>query len=243
MKQLRAIFRLFFFSFTTLWFMGIIAARSLVRSIDMRHALAVRKRWANFLLPRLGIQTTRLGTPPDFPCILMGNHRSYLDPALILLHVEAFPVSKAEVANWPIIGAGAKLTGIVFLQRESATSRKITLQAIAEKVKEGHPVILFPEGTTHALPATGDFKPGTFNLAVKENIPIVPVAIQYDSSEAYWVGKETFLPHFMRYFGRKSNKVVLEYGPVIQGSDTKALLGATQRWIDEALQRNSNFSA
>ena len=215
--------------------MGIIAARSLVRGIDMRHALAVRRRWANFLLPRLGIRTEWSGEAPNFPCILMGNHRSYLDPALILLHVEAFPVSKAEVENWPIIGSGAKLSGIVFLKRESQTSRKITLQAIVEKIREGYPVILFPEGTTHAMPTTGEFKPGSFNLAAKENIPIVPVAITYDTTKAYWVGKDTFLPHFLRFFGRKSNNVTLRYGPVLQGTDAKALLQATKAWIDGAL--------
>lgn len=227
--------RLVLFAFVTLWFMGIIALRSFVRGFDIRHALSVRRRWANFLLPRLGLRVHKTGEPPNFPCIIMGNHRAYLDPALILMHTEAFPVSKAEVERWPIIGKGASMTGIVFLKRESIASRKITLQAIADKVREGYPVILFPEGTTHALPTTGDFKPGSFNLAAKEGIPIVPVAIEYDTPEAYWIGDATFLPHFLRYFARKTNRVNLCYGPVFQDTDSRALQVAVKAWIDEQL--------
>jgi 1-acyl-sn-glycerol-3-phosphate acyltransferase len=47
------------------------------------------------------------------------------------------PGIKAEVANWPIVGYGAKVTGVLFLKRESAESRKRTLNGIAEKLQEG----------------------------------------------------------------------------------------------------------
>lgn len=236
MKKIRAGIR---FAFFALFLIALILRISWIRlwsGIDMRRFLTIRQRWTrDYLLPALGVRVFSTGTPPDFPCIVMSNHRSYLDPAILCSAILGYPVSKAEVSKWPLLGAGARLTGILFLKRESHKSRKHTLNAIEAKVKEGFPVILFPEGTTHQLPHTAPLKRGAFQLAADHGFSIVPVTLEYRNQEDYWIGDDTFVPHFFSRFGEKNMDVRVRYGSVISGENAQELLGKTQTWMDEQI--------
>lgn len=236
MRKIRAIFRLAYLAIYTIWIVGSIMLVSYIKGYNPDYSMRRRRVWARHLLKAIGIELTIEGTPPTHPCLILSNHRAYLDPILILHDVLAYPVSKAEVENWPVLGYGAKVTGILYLKRESMTSRKNTLNAIADTIKkEGIPVILFPEGTTYGTPTTGDFKRGTFQLAASEGLSIVPVAMEYGSVADYWIGKETFVSHFLRRFQERRIYVRLRYGSSIQGSDAVELLQQTRSWIDAQL--------
>lgn len=235
MKRFRAWGRLLYFLvYITIRVLELIAVNLFNRSNILR-SLKIRRSFVHHIFPVLGIRLKVSGTPPDFPCIVVGNHRSYLDPAVIVNDVLGYGVSKAEVEHWPLIGYGIKLSGVLFLKRESPNSRKKTLQGIAQRVKEGWPVMLFPEGTTHAEPKTIDFRPGVFRLAAAENIPIVPIAIEYGEVEDSWVGSDGFLSHFLRRFSERRMLIHARYGPVFQGNDSEMLLNQCKSWIDQAL--------
>jgi 1-acyl-sn-glycerol-3-phosphate acyltransferase len=135
----------------------------------------------------------------------------------MLCQVDGFPVAKAELASWPLIGKGAKMAGILYLKRENAKSRAGTLRGIQEIIEQGHPVIIFPEGTTSSLPTTLPFKKGVFQLASKSAIPVVPVAVHYHDRADHWVGRQSFLGHAGKRFAEKYIEVTLSYGPPISG--------------------------
>lgn len=202
--------------------------------------MAERRQWARLLLRFSGVRLTTDGTPPDFPCILVGNHRSYLDPILILCYVNAIPVSKAEVEQWPILGKGAKKTGIIYLHRENDASRVATLKTIAEALKLGHPVILFPEGTTSRLPGTLEFKKGSFQIAARFGFPIVPCAIHFADPADYWIGDDPFLAHASRRFRYPHTDIHLSFGPALQSKDPNVLLDDSFNWINERLAALQN---
>lgn len=213
---------------------------NLLRGENLNRSMQIRKKWARHLLYAIGVRMEVRGEPPKSPCLIMGNHRSYLDPVVLIHDVVACPVSKAEVSKWPIIGYGAKVTGILFLKRESVNSRKKTLEGIGDQVKNGTSVILFPEGTTHADPQCRSLKPGGFKLAAAENFPVVPVAIEYGNEADYWIGNDTFLPHFLRRFSEKTMKVYVRYGTPMQHDDAEFLRTQTQNWIDKELKEIRN---
>lgn len=235
MNKLRALWRFLFFVFYTCYKIGQMIFSSLLMGHDIRRSMRIRQEWSRYLLPTIGVQVKINGTAPDYPCIIMSNHRSYLDPAVLVYDANVYGVSKAEVAKWPIIGFGAKVSGVLFLKRESAESRKKTLAGIAEKLNEGFPILLFPEGTTHSEPTTASFKPGGFKLAASEGYPVVPVAIDYSSTEDYWVGKDTFLPHFFRRFSQPKIWVQVRFGEAIWSDNPQELLDETKQWIDSEL--------
>jgi 1-acyl-sn-glycerol-3-phosphate acyltransferase len=234
-KYLRLYARLLFFAAYTAVIVAEIWLRNVVQGADVRRSMRIRRRWAKHLLYGVGVRSQFTGYIPDFPCILIGNHRSYMDPILMLQHVDAYPVAKAELANWPLLGKGSALAGIIFLKRDNVRSGALALEQIKQIVDKGFPVIIFPEGTTSDLPGSLPFKRGVFQLAAKNNYPIVPVAVVFEQTADYWVGNVTFLGHASQRFREKNIHVSLHYGPVQQGDSAEVLLDHTKTWIDQVL--------
>lgn len=234
-KHLRLLWRLFFsISFTTVIVVEIWLRRTFAGA-DTRTAMKVRRRWARKLLRGIGVQFEHEGIAPDLPCILVSNHRSYLDPILMLCHVNAYPVAKAELADWPVIGKGAKLAGILYLRREHSGSRANALRLMEEKLKEGFPIIIFPEGTTSGEPGTLPFKKGVFQLAARINFPIVPVAVIFPDPRDFWTGTESFGSHAGRRFLEKTIAAKVVYGQPLQGNDPDVLMAEAKKWIESRL--------
>ncbi len=236
-KFVRLAWRLCFFVGYTTFIVFEIWLRSLFKGPDLRAAMRVRQRWARHLLHTIGIRIEVIGTPPDFAALLVSNHRSYLDPILLLRDLDALPVAKAELASWPILGKGAASAGILYLKRDNSGSRANTLRQIEAKIQEGFPVILFPEGTTSGLPDTLPFKKGAFQMAARSGLPIVPVALCFADERDFWVGTEGFLAHAVRCFQKKTISIRLCYGPAFQNTDTEVLMQAVRSWINAHLEK------
>ncbi len=236
--KLAAVYRGLFMAGCTLWYLVPLLVQSALFGHDMRRALRVRKRWARTVLRHLGVRILREGPlpAPEGPALYVGNHRSYLDPIVVLHDVEALPVAKAEVASWPLIGFAARATGIMYVKRESKRSRFGTLMAIRQTLQEGHSVLLYPEGTTHLDPHTMPFRAGAFRVAAELGVPVVPVAIDYPDPANAWVGDATFLPHFLQAFAKKYLEVRIAYGPPLVHDDARQLVARTREWIDGRLK-------
>lgn len=235
MKTLRLAWRTLFFVVYTSRIIAEIWLRKTFFKADMRKAMQIRRRWAQHLLTNVGVRLSVQGQPPDFPCMLVANHRSYLDPILMLCHVDGYPVAKAELASWPLIGKGARLAGILYLRREHGGSRASILKLMSEKMAKGFPIIIFPEGTTSDLAGTLPFKKGGYQLAVRDAVPVVPVAVSFADRRDHWVGQESFLSHAKRRFQEKEICVTLHYGPTMRGDDVENLMAASKAWIEAKL--------
>ena len=204
--------------------------------------LRVRQVWAGIVCRIAGISLTRTGTPVREACFYVSNHRSYFDPIVTLVHARALPVAKADIRQWPLIGFAAAATGIHFVERASKSSRSETVRKMADTVQRGFSILIYPEGTTKGEPRTGDFKAGAFFVAAKEQIPVVPVAIDYGAPEDYWVGDWGFGDHFLYAFGKWRTRVTIDYGPVLRGEDARELLDQTKHWIDARLAEHQSFT-
>ncbi len=235
MQHLRVTRRFLFFVCYTSWTVAKIWLANLLSGNNIARSMRIRRVWADRLLRKVGVDIRVTGTPPSFPCIITANHRSYIDPILMLRDVDAYPVAKAEIASWPVIGKGAAMAGILYLRRDDTRSRAGTLTDIQRVVQQGYPVIIFPEGTTSGLPGTLPFRPGVFRLAVKAGIPIVPAAICFHDPLDYWTGREGFLSHAGRRFREKKIQVTLHYGDAIVATDPDDLLHQARNWINSHL--------
>ncbi|MFT4972851.1 MAG: 1-acyl-sn-glycerol-3-phosphate acyltransferase [Saprospiraceae bacterium] len=211
--------------------------RSFIFGYNLDWSLRMRKSCLSKVIKLLGVQLEVCGTPYEGHYMYIGNHRSYLDPIIALCNVMALPVGKAEVSKWPLIGYSAKVTGIVFVKRESRNSRKETLDAMVEILQKGNSVLIYPEGTTHDKPETIDFKMGAFRLAADHQFSIIPMAIDYTDPNNYWVTDITFAQHFAQQFSKWKTVVKIEYGEPIQGNDKEKLMLETKEWIDKKLAK------
>jgi 1-acyl-sn-glycerol-3-phosphate acyltransferase len=235
MRHFRAIFKIIFLLAITFRYLIPLLIHQWVKGIDYKRALHQRYKWCNGIMGVLGIRIDEQGQPPDLVAIYINNHRSYFDPVVALRYIRAFPIAKAEVSKWPLIGFAARATGIIFVKREDKTSRRLTREAIVESIGTEKSILIYPEGTTLGVPTTGEFRPGTFQIAAAEGIPMVPMAIEYRDKSDYWLGKATFVPHMYRFLGKKETHIKFRIGEPIVSHSAAELKTKIQRWIDEQL--------
>jgi len=180
----------------------------------------------------LGIRMKRTGTLPTGTVLFIGNHISYIDPFALVYHILAWPVAKLEVASWPLIGYVCQISGVIFVKRRSADSLRTTRVAIAEALHRGDSVVVYPEGTTTEGKEMLPFRRGIFDLAVNNNIPVVPVTIKYEDERASFVRRHSFLPHFIKLFSLWSVRVHIHFDEKIEADDSKVLLEKARSIIE-----------
>jgi len=158
-----------------------------------RLARAIYGRLAATLVRLLGVAAVVEGRAPEALCVIVANHRSYVDIPLLMSAMPSIFLAKIEIAGWPLFGTAARLTRTVFVDREDRVSRQRALAALGEVLDRGERVVVFPEGTTSTGPGCLPFRAGAFRLAAARDLPIVPVAIAYHDRDAAWVDDSSFV--------------------------------------------------
>ncbi|RLL40369.1 1-acyl-sn-glycerol-3-phosphate acyltransferase [Oceanobacillus piezotolerans] len=116
---------------------------------------------------------------PDEAVLFVANHQGLFD-ILAMLGYLGKPVgfiAKEEIKKLPIVSDWMELIHCVFIDRGD---RRQSMQAIGQGInhlKAGHSMVIFPEGTRGHGRELNEFKPGSFRLGTKANVPIVPVTI------------------------------------------------------------------
>lgn len=97
----------------------------------------------------LGVRVTVKGAPNiGRPCLLVGNHISWLDiPVMISLGPVRF-VARGDMNEWPIFGLLARLQRTLFVDRTKRSATKDFKDLMQKSVRAGDSLILFPEGTS-----------------------------------------------------------------------------------------------
>ena len=202
---------------------------------NSKKALVLRDfliRVSNYIL---GIRTIVYGERPKVQGLIVANHRSYFDPIVIVNYIHAFPVGKKEVASWPLIGYICKISGVLFVDRKDPKSRQETAEKIREALAKGYSIINFPEGTTDDLPTTVDFNYGSFAMATKIKAAVIPIAIDYKEKTDAFIGNDTFIPHFLKCFGKWTTEIKITFFPPIYSEDATYLLNTSKNIIDKEL--------
>jgi len=141
-------------------------------------------RWATQLLAILAVRVRVRGElPTPDGALVAANHVSWLDIHLLHSLLPARFISKAEVRNWPVFGRFAEASGTVFLVREKKADAMRVNQLMAEHLREGDCLALFPEGTTSDGRSVLPFFPSLFQPAVEAQTAVWPVCIRYLSSD------------------------------------------------------------
>lgn len=240
LKFLLAITRLLLFALVTLIIYSALLLSNLFykdRAKKISRGIVYRRFIIRILHKILGSKITVYGKEFKESGLIISNHRSYFDPIVILKNILAYPVAKKEVASWPLIGNVCKITGVIFVKRENKDSRNDTKKAISAVLKKGYSILNTPEGTTHIEPTTINFLPGAFVLAAQLAVPVLPVAIDYKDLNDAWIGNDTFLPHFIKCFGKWRTEIKVSYLKPIYGKDVAVLIAESKKTIDKELLR------
>ncbi len=167
--------------FLTLFF-SVLAIGSVVidRNGSLYHSLA--RTWANQVLWVFGVKVQLSGTEnleSGKTYVYVSNHASMFDIPVVIASIpdEIRIVYKKELSYVPIWGWALAVGHYVSIDRFSAKDAMKSLEAAAEKIRDGASVLLFAEGTRTRTGKLQPFKRGAFALAAKAGIPIVPVTI------------------------------------------------------------------
>jgi 1-acyl-sn-glycerol-3-phosphate acyltransferase len=165
------------------------------------------------------------------PCPLDGlvvsNHLSYLDILVLGTLMPAVFVSKSEVMHWPVFGWFARMAGTLFLDRTRRADVARISEQITTALRDGHLVVLFPEGTssdgTQVLPFRSSLLEPVKEQDLRLSVACIGYAVADGSAEndvCYW-GEVTFFPHLVKLMARKKILACVRFGVVERGTDNR----------------------
>jgi lyso-ornithine lipid O-acyltransferase len=196
--------------------------------------------WTSGLLRLFAIDVDLAGVTLDSKqpggFLVVANHRSAIDVAVLLRTFGGHMVSRADLATWPLLGASARSVGTVFVDRTSTASGAGAIREMRRLLAEGQRVILFPEGTTFEGDVVRPFQGGAFIAALRTNAKIVPVGIAYPTGSGAAFIHESFTRHLMRMSGAEPTRVVVRVGtpiPVQPGAHAAELASLSRAEVQK----------
>ena len=188
--------------------------------------------WALQFLALWGIHLKVLGQPVvSGPALMVANHISWLDILVIHAARHCRFVSKSDVRDWPLVGMLATGAGTLYIER---TSRKDALRMVkdmADAMRNGDVVAIFPEGTTSDGRDLLPFHANLIQAAIQANAPVQPMSIQFvdaQTGQISWgpcyIGDDTLLGSMWRTLKSPPILAVVHFGELQQahGRDRRA---------------------
>jgi 1-acyl-sn-glycerol-3-phosphate acyltransferase len=159
-------------------------------------------RWVGVRVRIEGLENIPPGT-----CVFAANHTSNADGPAI---VGAVPrrvaiLAKKSLFAIPVVGTAFRLAHYVPVDRGNLESAMASVDLAAEYVKQGTSFLIYPEGTRSRDGRLGQFKRGSFLLAIKAGAPVVPVAC---------IGAHRILPK--KSLRIRRGEIVVRFCPAIE---------------------------
>jgi len=222
---------------------GVFVALWLLGALPLLPAPAARRRWRRVcmrwwcrgVLWTLGVRLTVRGAIPGDARFVVCNHLSYLDVAVLGAVLPVAFVSRADVANWPLIGPLARAFDTVFVPREQKRRLPEVNAIVARRIADGCALVVFAEGTTTIGDRVLPLKPSLLEPATAAGVPVQAACIHYatDPPDApasigvCWTGDAEFVPHGRALLAVRRIRASLRFAPTTRTSaDRKDLAAA-----------------
>jgi 1-acyl-sn-glycerol-3-phosphate acyltransferase len=115
---------------------------------------------------------------PDTTYVMVANHLSLLDILVLFRIFRHFKwVSKIENFRLPCIGWNMTLNRYIKLRRGDRDSVREMMAACEQTLRSGSSIMMFPEGTRSKTGVLQPFKTGAFELALRTNLPLLPIVL------------------------------------------------------------------
>lgn len=171
---------------------------------------------------------------PEGPCFFAPNHQSNLDAFLVLSYLDrktlknTYSYAKNDHVKGAIRKFLARRTNIIVM--DLTHDLKESIHKMAEVVKLGKNILIFPEGTRTVTGELGTFKKTYAILSTELNIPVVPIAI----SGAYYGDSKDKLR-------TRRTKITVEFLPAVSpgGLSPDELNELVRQRIDERLKKKN----
>jgi 1-acyl-sn-glycerol-3-phosphate acyltransferase len=137
--------------------------------------------WSWLILATTGVEVRHEGLErlqAGGTYMFVSNHQSIYDIPIIFATVpfQLRIIAKESLGRFPFLGWHLSRTGHMLVDRANPDRAKIFSQW-SQLAARGLSLIVFPEGTRSADGLVGRFKGGSFLLAIRAGLPIVPVSV------------------------------------------------------------------
>ena len=198
--------------------LAIILLRFRAYSPAQRHARI--QWWSAKVLRLIGIALQAHGTPRPGAKLLVANHVSWLDIAAIHAVVpQARFVSKSDVRHWPLIGRLVSGAGTLYIEREKKRDALRVVHRMAEALRGGDTVAVFPEGTTGDGRTLLPFHANLLQAAIATETPVQPVVLRFFDAQhaisplAEFLGETTLAQSAWRFVCARGLNVEVQLLP------------------------------
>jgi 1-acyl-sn-glycerol-3-phosphate acyltransferase len=199
------------------------------------------RRWCGWVVRAAGVRA-RIdgGAATDGGLLLVANHVSWLDIPLVAVVRPARMLAKSEIRDWPVAGWLTARSGALFIDRDRIRALPTTVARIAEALRAGEAVALFPEGSTWCGRAQGRFRRAAFQAALDADVPVQPVRLTYRTARgtagtrAAFVGDDALLTSVWRVVRTRELVADVEVRePITPGrhTDRRGLARAAERSV------------
>ncbi|MFV0385153.1 lysophospholipid acyltransferase family protein [Paracoccus sp. (in: a-proteobacteria)] len=196
----------------------------------------------------MGLRWQREGMPMRGPGAVVANHSSWLDILTMNAAMPIFFVSKSEVRRWPGINILTAVTNTHFVIRDPKLARAQALE-LSARVRAGHRLLFFPEGTSTDGLRVLPFKPTLFQGFLDPDLPpdlaIQPLSAVYHAPDGAdprfygWWGDMALANHILTVLSaRRQGSVAIRLGPpvTVAGHNRKSLSAEVEARVREGFR-------
>ncbi len=148
---------------------------------------------------------------PRNPYVVVSNHFSQADPPIISrVPWEMKWVAKKALFGLPFAGWLLRMSGDISVDRSDKRSRARVLDTAASYLDRDCSVMFFPEGTRSRDGRVHRFSDGSFRLAIKKGVPVLPIVLD---------GTHDALPKHTIWFNPDVEKIRVQVLEPVDTSD------------------------
>ncbi len=218
-----------------LWLIPVAIVRLFDRDPARYNTGRILRRLAPLLIAinplwKLRLTSVRIENPRR-PYLAVSNHQSHVDiPFLSTVPWDMKWFAKAELFKIPVLGWLMKLGEDIPVERGDKRKAAQALIRANHYLQNHCPVIIFPEGTRSRDARVHGFSDGAFHLAIRAQVPVLPMAID---------GSFDCLPKRSWRFGEPHDINVRVFPPIetagMTVADLPALRDRVRRMIIEQI--------
>jgi 1-acyl-sn-glycerol-3-phosphate acyltransferase len=166
------------------------------------------------------------------PRVYAATHASALDIPILYVHLpfRFRIIFKSELLSYPFVGWHLRRSGQICINQQNPSASIGSIKSALKSLKQGMPLVIFPEGGRTPNGDILPFLPGAFFLAIKAQADIVPVAL---------VGTFDLLP--MNTYHIKSRRLEMRVGePISTAGRTLSDMETVSAEVRTAIEKLSS---
>lgn len=211
--------------------------RAATRRQASRWRAGIFRAWAAGTARVIRMRIEVRGSAPRPPFFLVSNHLGYVDVILLASLLDCVFIAKSDVAGWPVLGRLCRSVSTLFIDRESKRDIPRVIDSVADTLKAGVGVILFPEATSSDGSGVLPFRPSLLEAAARARLPVSYATLTYRTPEgatpAYlsvcWWGEMTFGPHLLKLLRLPGFHATVVFGAQSFREDDRKILAQKLR--------------